>query len=56
MDQLANDDQIDVVYVVTPTGTHADFVIRAANAGKHVWCEKTYGHDRIGMPINDGGM
>lgn len=40
MDQIANNDEIDVIYVVTPTGTHADFVLKAAQAGKHVWCEK----------------
>lgn len=40
MDQIANNDNIDVIYVVTPTGTHAKFAIAAAKAGKHVWCEK----------------
>ena len=37
---IANNEEIDVVYIVTPTGTHAKFAIQAANAGKHVWCEK----------------
>jgi len=37
---IADNDDIDVVYIVTPTGTHAKFAIQAANAGKHVWCEK----------------
>ena len=40
MDQIADNDEIDVIYIVTPTGTHADFVVKAANTGKHVWCEK----------------
>ena len=40
MDRLAADDAIDVVYVITPTATHKDFAVRAARAGKHVWCEK----------------
>lgn len=40
MHQLANNPAIDVVYVVTPTGTHLQFAQIAANAGKHVWCEK----------------
>lgn len=40
MDQIANNDDIDVIYVVTPTGTHAKFAVAAANTGKHVWCEK----------------
>ncbi len=39
-DQLANNDDIDVVYVVLPPALHKEYVIRAANAGKHVWCEK----------------
>ena len=38
--EIANNDDIDVVYIVTPTGTHAKFAIAAANTGKHVWCEK----------------
>lgn len=40
MDELANSDDIDVVYVVTPPGLHAKYSIAAAEAGKHVWCEK----------------
>lgn len=31
---------IDVIYVVTPTSLHAKYAIAAADAGKHVWCEK----------------
>lgn len=39
-DQIASNDDIDVVYVVLPPSMHHEYVIRAANAGKHVWCEK----------------
>lgn len=39
-DLIANNEDIDIVYVVTPPALHAEFVIRAANAGKHVICEK----------------
>ncbi|WP_128543755.1 Gfo/Idh/MocA family protein [Larkinella soli] len=39
-DQIANNKDIDVVYVVLPPSMHREYVIRAANAGKHVWCEK----------------
>ncbi|WP_375577641.1 Gfo/Idh/MocA family oxidoreductase [Marivirga tractuosa] len=39
-DTIANNPDIDVVYVVLPTSMHAEYTIRAANAGKHVWCEK----------------
>ncbi|MEO9872663.1 Gfo/Idh/MocA family protein [Ekhidna sp.] len=40
MHEISKNDEIDVIYVVTPTSTHMDFVIKAAEAGKHVWCEK----------------
>lgn len=39
-DLIANNPDIDIVYVVLPPSMHAEYVIRAANAGKHVWCEK----------------
>lgn len=39
-DSIANNPDIDVVYIVLPPSMHAEYVIRAANAGKHVWCEK----------------
>ena len=40
MHQIANNNDIDIVYIVLPTGLHAEYAIIAANAGKHVWCEK----------------
>ncbi|GAB5526876.1 MAG: Gfo/Idh/MocA family oxidoreductase [Roseivirga sp.] len=39
-DTIADNEAIDVVYVVLPNAMHADFCIRAARAGKHVICEK----------------
>jgi len=39
-DQIANNPDIDVVYVVLPPSMHKEYTIRGANAGKHVWCEK----------------
>ncbi len=39
-DTIANNEDIDVVYVVLPPSMHAEYTIRAANAGKQVWCEK----------------
>ncbi len=38
--EIADNDDIDVVYIVTPPGLHARDAIKAAEAGKHVWCEK----------------
>jgi len=42
-DDIANNESIDVVYVVLPNSMHHEFVIRAAKAGKHVFCEKPMG-------------
>lgn len=40
MHKITNNEDIDIVYVVVPTGLHAKYSIIAAEAGKHVWCEK----------------
>ncbi|NMH60817.1 Gfo/Idh/MocA family protein [Alteromonas ponticola] len=42
---IANNPDIDIVYVVTPTGLHKKFSVMAAQAGKHVWCEKPMAMD-----------
>ena len=39
-EQIANNNDIDVIYVVLPPSMHKEYVIRAANIGKHVFCEK----------------
>ena len=45
MHEVANNDDIDVIYVVTPPGIHARDAIAGAEAGKHVWCEKPMSMD-----------
>ena len=40
MYEIANNDDIDVIYIVLPNSMHAEYSVKAANAGKHVWCEK----------------
>jgi len=37
---IKNNDSIDIVYVVLPNSMHKEYVVRAAQAGKHVICEK----------------
>lgn len=39
-DSIAGNPDIDVIYIVLPPSMHKEYVIRAAKAGKHVWCEK----------------
>lgn len=40
MHRLADNDEIDVVYIVLPNALHMKYSVIAAEAGKHVWCEK----------------
>ena len=40
MHRMADNGDIDVVYVLTPNALHLDNALIAAKAGKHVFCEK----------------
>ena len=40
MEQMADNPDIDVVYVVTPNSLHAEHSLKAFKAGKHVFSEK----------------
>ena len=40
VDQILNDDKINAVVIGTPHNSHANLVISAINAGKHVFVEK----------------
>ncbi len=42
-DRAINDPMVELVFIVTPHHTHADLTIRAAHAGKHIYCEKPMG-------------
>jgi len=39
-DRIADDKEIDAVYIALPVALHAEYTIRALKAGKHVLCEK----------------
>ena len=43
--RIADNPDIDVVYVVLPNHLHKRFTVEAAAAGKHVWCEKPMAMD-----------
>ncbi len=43
--RIADDPDIDVVYIATPNHLHKPQALIAANAGKHVWCEKPMAMD-----------
>lgn len=39
-DEIASNEDVDAVYIVLPSGLHANWTERAFAAGKHVLCEK----------------
>jgi myo-inositol 2-dehydrogenase / D-chiro-inositol 1-dehydrogenase len=39
-EDLLNDPEINAVFICSPTTTHANLIIEAAAAGKHIFCEK----------------
>lgn len=39
-DQLRDNPTVDVVYIILPNALHSEYTIRAAQADKHVFCEK----------------
>lgn len=43
--QLLNSPDIDAVLICSSTNTHADLIVQAAQAGKHIFCEKPIDYD-----------
>jgi myo-inositol 2-dehydrogenase/D-chiro-inositol 1-dehydrogenase len=43
-DQILADPDIDAVLICSSTGTHARLIVEAAQAGKHIFCEKPIAH------------
>jgi myo-inositol 2-dehydrogenase/D-chiro-inositol 1-dehydrogenase/scyllo-inositol 2-dehydrogenase (NAD+) len=42
---LINDENIDAIVIATPTVLHRDIAVKAANMGKHIFCEKPMAMD-----------
>lgn len=43
--KLLEDPQIDAIVICSSTSTHAEIIIEAAKAGKHIFCEKPIDYD-----------
>ncbi|MCY6482914.1 inositol 2-dehydrogenase [Clostridium aestuarii] len=43
--EILNDSEIDAVLICSSTDTHSQITIEAANAGKHIFCEKPIDYD-----------
>lgn len=42
---ILSDKQVDAVAICSPTALHAEHIIQAAEAGKHIFCEKPISYD-----------
>ena len=40
-EDILQDEEIDAVLICSSTDTHSKYIIEAARAGKHIFCEKT---------------
>ncbi|MGL6202652.1 MAG: inositol 2-dehydrogenase [Lachnospiraceae bacterium] len=45
VESIFTDDEIEAVLICSSTDTHAEYVIKAAAAGKNIFCEKPVDHD-----------
>jgi D-xylose 1-dehydrogenase (NADP+, D-xylono-1,5-lactone-forming) len=67
-DALLADPAVEAIYISLPNGMHADWTIRALEAGKHVLCEKPFSRhpsdverafdvsERAGLVLSEGFM
>lgn len=42
---IFEDPEIEAVLICSSTDSHADYIVKAAEAGKHIFCEKPVDHD-----------
>ena len=54
VDSVFADPEIEAVLICSSTDTHADLIVKAAAAGKHIFCEKPVDHDvaRVRMALD----
>ena len=54
VDSVFADPEIEAVIICSSTDTHADLIVQAAAAGKHIFCEKPVDHDvsRVRMALD----
>ena len=54
VDSIFADPEIEAVLICSSTDTHADLIMKAAAAGKHIFCEKPVDHDvaRVRMALD----
>ena len=60
-EQIFANPEIDAVLICSSTDTHADFIVQAAQAGKHIFCEKPIAHtstqiDRALAAVKQAGV
>ena len=53
--EILSDSSIDAVVICTPSTTHAEIIEAAANAGKHIFCEKPIDWDLAAVDARAGG-
>ena len=53
-DDILNDKEIEAVIICSSTDTHSKYIIEAAHAGKHIFCEKPVDYDlaKVHQAIN----
>ncbi|HVN92160.1 MAG TPA: inositol 2-dehydrogenase [Terracidiphilus sp.] len=53
-EEVIGDPNVEAALICTPTGTHADLIVKAAKAGKQIFCEKpiAFSLDKIDMALD----